>query len=92
MSVRKTKQRNDSLDPSLFLYRLSVVTEDGETHTIVVLAEDDETAFSAAEKEWERNFLVPPKVAEWALEEKRRVKSGSGYVVSGIEPENSSDV
>jgi hypothetical protein len=86
MSVRK---RDDSLDPSLFLYRLSVVTEEGETHTIVVLAENDETAFGAAEKEWERHFLVPPKVAEWALEEKRRAKSGSGYVISGNE---SSDV
>jgi hypothetical protein len=88
MSVRKTNQS----ESSLFLYRLSVVTEKGETHTIVILAEDDETAFGAAEKEWERHFLVPPKVTEWALEEKRRAKTGSGYVISKNESENASDV
>ncbi|MBN2908860.1 DUF3906 family protein [Polycladomyces sp. WAk] len=92
MSVHKTNHRKDRQEPSLFLYRLSVVTEEGETHTIVILAEDDETAFSTAEKEWERHFLVPPKVAEWALEEKRRAKTGSGYVISGNVSENGFDV
>lgn len=92
MSTQQAGHRDDRLENRLFLYRLTIVTKAGETHTIVVLAEDDETAFSLAEKEWERHFLVPPPVAEWVLEEKRRAKMGSGYVISGSQTENASDV
>ncbi|SFI61816.1 DUF3906 family protein [Thermoflavimicrobium dichotomicum] len=76
-----------SKQEELFLYRVQVKEETKGTMYIVVLAPSDEKAFAFAEQELERHMIVTPKVKEWLLLEKRRVHSGSGYVIDPTETE-----
>ncbi|RAL24435.1 DUF3906 family protein [Thermoflavimicrobium daqui] len=64
----------------LYLYRIQVEGEEKTFH-LVVVASSDEKAFDTAEKELERYMLVSPKVKEWLLLEKKRIRSGAGYVI-----------
>jgi len=66
-------------DRELYLYRLTAEGEEAAYH-VVVLAKGDEHAFEQAEKELERYTIAPPRVKEWVLEEKKRVRDGTGYV------------
>ncbi|AUS09712.1 DUF3906 domain-containing protein [Laceyella sacchari] len=69
------------MSQELYLYRLKAELKDGDTHAVVVLSTGDEQAFTHAEKELERYLIATPDVREWTLEEKKRVRPGSGYVL-----------
>jgi hypothetical protein len=68
-------------DQELYLYRLRAEVEGNKTYHVIVLSPSEEKAFDQAEKELERYTIATPKVTEWALEEKKRVRSGAGYVI-----------
>ncbi|MBA4492780.1 DUF3906 family protein [Paenactinomyces guangxiensis] len=65
----------------MYLYRLEAEVEEKGIYHIIVLAPSDEKAFDYAEKELERYTIATPEVKEWVLEEKKRVRSGAGYVI-----------
>ncbi|MFC7441207.1 DUF3906 family protein [Laceyella putida] len=69
------------MSEEMFLYRLTAETKTGISYAVVVLSTNDEQAFSHAEKELERYTIATPDVTEWILEEKKRVRLGSGYVL-----------
>ncbi|MGA9173352.1 MAG: DUF3906 family protein [Thermoactinomyces sp.] len=69
------------MEKELYLYRLTAEGEEGKQYTIIVVSPTDEKAFHDAEKELERQILVTPAIKEWHLIEKKRIRSGSGYVL-----------
>lgn len=68
-------------EQELYLYRLRAEVEGKGAYQVIVLSPTDEKAFDHAEKELERYTIATPKVTEWSLEEKKRVRSGNGYVI-----------
>ena len=65
-----------------YLYKLEAVLEEGQLLTVVVIAKSDERAFSTAENNLLRHTIVPPKVKELSLVEKKPLgRQGVGYVV-----------
>jgi hypothetical protein len=69
----------------LYLYRLVAEKEPDGSYTVIVLAPTEEKAFEYAEKELERYTIKTPAVKEWVIEEKKRVRQGTGYVLHGSE-------
>lgn len=69
------------MSQGMFLYYLTAETANGLSYAVVVLSTDDEQAFTHAEKELERYTIATVDVKEWILNEKRRVRPGSGYVL-----------
>lgn len=67
----------------LYLYRLIAEKEQTGAYTVVVLAPTEEKAFEYAEKELERYTIKLPAIKEWVIEEKKRVRQGTGYVLHG---------
>jgi hypothetical protein len=51
------------------------------TVDVVIVAKDDESAFTQAEKEVERHYLKLPTIIEAVLLEKKKVGKGGGYVL-----------
>jgi hypothetical protein len=69
------------MEQELYLYRLFAETVEGKRYAIIVLSSSDEKALDHAEKELERHTIETPTTKEWALVEKKRVRSGTGYVL-----------
>lgn len=67
----------------LYLYRLVAEKDPTGFYHVIVLATSDEKAFENAEKELERFTIKTPVIKEWVIEEKRRVREGTGYVLQG---------
>lgn len=65
----------------MFLYKVEIVTEENQSLVAVILAESDEKAFSYAESQLRRQYLVPPKVAQISVVEKKYVEKGKGYLI-----------
>ncbi|MGD8188658.1 DUF3906 family protein [Brevibacillus ginsengisoli] len=65
----------------MFLYKLEIITEENQSLVAVILAETDEKAFSYAESQIRRQFLVPPKLTQISLVEKKYVEKGKGYLI-----------
>ncbi|WNC13367.1 DUF3906 family protein [Brevibacillus brevis] len=65
-----------------YLYKLEAVLEEGRLLTVVVLANSDERAFSAAENNILRHTVAPPHIKELSLVEKKPIgRQGVGYVI-----------
>ncbi|WP_421617701.1 DUF3906 family protein [Brevibacillus sp. TJ4] len=65
-----------------YLYKLEATLEDGRLLTVVVVANSDERAFRSAENNLLRHTVVPPKLTELSLVEKKPLgRQGVGYVV-----------
>ena len=64
----------------MYLYRFEVVTDD-KLFPVVIAASDDQQAFSLVDEEIEKFFLHELQVNEVVLHEKRRIRSGNGYVL-----------
>ncbi|MFS8631651.1 MAG: DUF3906 family protein [Bacillales bacterium] len=71
------------MSQELYLYRLVAEKEQTGVYNIIVLAPTEEKAFEYAEKELERYTIKPPVIKEWVIEEKKRVRQGTGYVLYG---------
>jgi hypothetical protein len=65
----------------MFLYKIQVQHEDGDLSTVVVLAENDEKAFSSAQNQLDRHYVKPKKAKEIAMIEKKRTDRGAGFVI-----------
>lgn len=64
----------------MYLYRFEV-KKDIENFPVIVAASDDQEAFSLLDTELEKYFLYAPVVDEIILHEKKRIRSGNGYVL-----------
>ncbi|MGZ4031953.1 MAG: DUF3906 family protein [Tumebacillaceae bacterium] len=65
----------------MFLYRLEAKGKGFPRSQVIVLAEDEDAAFQAADALLERNALGLVEIEEIALVEKKRVEAANGYVV-----------
>ncbi len=65
----------------MFLYRLEARGTGFPSSQAVVVAEDEEQAFQAAEGLLERNALGFITITDIAIVEKKRIENGSGYVI-----------
>lgn len=64
-----------------FLYKLEAELAD-RLLTIVVVAQSDERAFSAAENNILRHMVAPPQIKQLSLVEKKPLgRQGVGYVI-----------
>ncbi|WP_163099835.1 DUF3906 family protein [Peribacillus alkalitolerans] len=66
------------------LYRFEVTTADFVTN-VVIAAKKDEDAFHLVEIELEKYFLKKPDVIDISLYEKKKIRSGNGFVLHEIE-------
>lgn len=64
----------------MYLYRFEV-KKDIEVFPVIIAASDDIQAFSLVDAELEKHFLFDPKVEEVVLHEKKRIRSGNGFVL-----------
>ncbi len=65
-----------------FLYKLEAVLAEQRLLTVIVIANSDERAFTSAENQLLRHTVVPPKVEQLSIVEKKPLgRSGVGYVV-----------
>ncbi|WP_332691403.1 DUF3906 family protein [Halalkalibacter lacteus] len=62
------------------LFRFEIETNERSVH-VVVVAEDEESAFATAELEVEKNFLKLPTISSITLLEKKPVRKSAGFVV-----------
>lgn len=69
----------------MYLYRIEAVTEELGLLTIVIAASNEESAFAAAGEHIERYTLPAPVIKELTLLEKKRLTSGTGYIVPTLE-------
>jgi hypothetical protein len=68
--------------PETYLYKLEAVLAEQRLLTVIVIAQTDERAFSSAENQLLRHTIVPPKVEQLSIVEKKPLgRSGVGYVV-----------
>ncbi|MFC5469493.1 DUF3906 family protein [Cohnella suwonensis] len=64
----------------MFLYKLEVALED-KTVFMIVMGDSDEEVMNEAESHLSKYFVVPPKVREIVLVEKKRANKGAAYVL-----------
>jgi hypothetical protein len=64
----------------MYLYRFEV-TSNAEVSDVVVAASRDEQAFHLVEVELEKYFLKEPEVDDISLYEKKKIRSGNGFVL-----------
>ncbi|OLN22461.1 hypothetical protein BTO30_09100 [Domibacillus antri] len=64
----------------MYLYRFDIVLTSGETVQAVILAENDEQAFSQVDDELEKFYVTLPDYKEVTLYEKKRIRGGAGYI------------
>lgn len=73
---------SDPANRELYLYKLEAVLADEKLMTIIVVADADEKAFTYAENNLLRHTIVPPKVKELSIVQKKLMERGGvGYVV-----------
>ncbi|PLR77890.1 DUF3906 domain-containing protein [Bacillus sp. V3-13] len=66
------------------LYRFEV-TIDQEVAHVIIAAENDEAAFRLVDVELEKHFLKVREVDDISLYEKKKIRNGNGFVLSGFE-------
>jgi hypothetical protein len=64
----------------VFLYKIEIQLEDQLVY-LISLAESDEKALLAVDAHMEKHFVKPQKMLEVALVEKKRVNTGTSYVL-----------
>ncbi|PWK11251.1 uncharacterized protein DUF3906 [Tumebacillus permanentifrigoris] len=65
----------------MYLYKLEAKGKGFSDAHVIVLAEDEEKAFAAADELLQRNALALIEVQEIAIVEKKRAEKANGYVV-----------
>jgi hypothetical protein len=65
----------------MFLYRLEAKGKGFPRSQVIVLAEDEESAFQAADALLERSALGFVEVEDIAIVEKKRVEAANGYAI-----------
>ncbi|MCL7747132.1 DUF3906 family protein [Halalkalibacter alkaliphilus] len=65
----------------MHLYRFDVEIEERGNVTVVVVAANEESAFSTAEQEVEKNYLKLPIITSITLQEKKPVGKTAGFVI-----------
>ena len=63
----------------MFLFRFHVRLSD-ENVTVIVVAKDEEKAFTTAEIEVEKHYLKLPQIEEVILVEKKPIYTSGGFV------------
>ncbi|MFF2290693.1 DUF3906 family protein [Peribacillus butanolivorans] len=66
------------------LYRFEVAIKEELIH-VIIAADSDEKAFQLVDIELEKRFLKMPEVDDISLYEKRKIKNGTGFVLSEFE-------
>ncbi|MBH0165590.1 DUF3906 family protein [Fictibacillus sp. 7GRE50] len=64
----------------MYLYRFEVILK-SEVIPVVIAASTDEQAFQLVDIELEKYFLKQPEVDEISLYEKKRIRTGNGFVL-----------
>jgi hypothetical protein len=64
----------------MYLYRFEVILN-SEVIPVVIAASEDEQAFQLVDVELEKYFLKQPDVEEVSLYEKKKIRSGNGFVL-----------
>ncbi|MBE0342802.1 DUF3906 family protein [Paenibacillus sp. 28ISP30-2] len=64
----------------MYLFKIEVDSSEGAL-TVILVAEHEEQAFQAVDQHVARHFLYPPKLNEVAIVEKKRITSGTAYVM-----------
>lgn len=64
----------------MYLYRFEVILN-SEVIPVVIAASEDEQAFQLVDVELEKYFLKKPDVEEISLYEKKKIRSGNGFVL-----------
>ena len=65
-----------------YLYKLEAVLEAEQLLTIIVMSHSDEKAFTYAENHIERHSIVPPKIKQLSIVQKKPMdRGGVGYVI-----------
>jgi Protein of unknown function (DUF3906) len=64
----------------MYLYRFEVISK-SEVVPVVIAASTDEQAFQLVDIELEKYFLKQPEVDEISLYEKKRIRTGNGFVL-----------
>ncbi|MDR6226632.1 DUF3906 family protein [Desmospora profundinema] len=66
----------------MYLYRFEVDLVD-QTVPVIIAARDDDHAFRLVEDELEKHFLKMPREMDIILHEKKRLGTGTGFVLEG---------
>ncbi|NMO95384.1 DUF3906 family protein [Paenibacillus lemnae] len=64
----------------MYLYRMEVTCDQGNL-VVITAAENEEGAFKAVDEHVERHFLAMPDIQEVTMLEKKRMVSGTAYVI-----------
>jgi hypothetical protein len=64
----------------MYLYRFEV-TSNSEVIDVVIAASKDEQAFQLVDTELEKYFLKKPEIEDISLYEKKKIRSGNGFVL-----------
>ncbi|WP_199622091.1 DUF3906 family protein [Paenibacillus alkalitolerans] len=64
----------------MYLYKIEMESDRGEC-VAIVLAEDDEKAFAAAEEHLQRHYVAMPAIRSSTIVEKKRSAKGAGYII-----------
>ncbi|MFG6495066.1 DUF3906 family protein [Fictibacillus sp. UD] len=64
----------------MYLYRFEVISK-STVIPVVIAASTDEQAFQLVDIELEKYFLKQPNVDEISLYEKKRIRTGNGFVL-----------
>jgi len=67
-------------DMIMNIYRIMVVTDQGQAHVIVV-ASNDEAAFRIAQIEVEKHYIKLPVIKDLVMYERKKIGNGGGYVI-----------
>lgn len=77
---------SEQVNREFYLYKLEAVLADEKMMTIIVVADADEKAFTYAENNLLRHTIVPPKVKELSIVQKKLIQRGGvGYVVETLQ-------
>jgi hypothetical protein len=64
----------------MYIYRFEV-TANSEVIDVVIAASSDEQAFQLVEVELEKYFLKKPEIDDISLYEKKKIRTGNGFVL-----------
>lgn len=65
----------------MFLYKIEITTRDLSSLVAIVIADSDEKAFSYAESQVRRQYVIVPEISEISLVEKKYLDKGKGYLI-----------
>ncbi|BCJ88440.1 DUF3906 family protein [Effusibacillus dendaii] len=69
-------------EKEFYLYKLEAVLPADRLLTVIVIADSDEKAFAYAENNIVRHTIVPPKIEQLGIVQKKPLgRGGVGYVV-----------